>query len=117
MIAGSLAAATLRLRQMAAAASQGSSGVAAAARTRFVEAVQRVIDLREETLDFVTLVRAGILPQPLQEVLLLREKSCESRHLKPASVALDPNVSPTIVPVGPTGPRGTAVDPPFGSSH
>lgn len=117
MIAGSLAPATLRLRQMAAAAPQGSSGVAAAARTRFVEAVQRVIDLREETLDFVTLVRAGILPQPLQEVLLLREKSCESRHLKPASVALDPKVSPTIVPVGPTGQRGTAVDPPCGSLH
>jgi hypothetical protein len=46
----------------------------------FVERVQCGIDLRQEVLDFVTLVRARALLQPFQQLLLSSEEVSDGRH-------------------------------------
>ena len=51
-----------------------------------LEQVQRGLDLREQALDFLALVRSGTALQSLHERLLPRKQVCDSRHIAPPHV-------------------------------
>jgi hypothetical protein len=58
--------------------------VAAFARTGVLNRVQCAVDLRQEALDLIALVRAGTFLQALQQLLLSRQQFCHRGHvLKP----------------------------------
>jgi hypothetical protein len=47
-----------------------------------VKDVERLVDIGQETLNLVALMRPGISVQTLDQSLLSRKKACRRRHLK-----------------------------------
>jgi hypothetical protein len=50
------------------------------AQSGFLEQIQRGVDLCQLAFDFIALVRAGVLLQPLLQLLLSRQQFCNGCH-------------------------------------